>query len=80
MDVSTIIAELQNLATTYPYIALALLMFFIGAVVRGKVALIFYILGGLALLKSFGLVDAFFSFLKEVPTLIKQLSSGLGGV
>lgn len=77
MDVSTIIAELQELATTYPYIALALLMFFMGAVVRGKVALIFYTLGGLALLKSFGLVDTFFSFLKEVPTLLNEVFGGV---
>ncbi|NJE84353.1 t26-9p [Thermococcus sp. CX2] len=77
MDVNDAINQLQSLAGSHPYIALALILFLIGALVRGKVALIFYALGGLALLKSFGLVDTFFSFLKEVPSLIE---SALGGV
>ncbi|WP_148882597.1 t26-9p [Thermococcus aciditolerans] len=80
MDVAEIIGQFQSLAGQYPYIALALLMFLIGALVRGKAALIFYALGGLALLKSFGLVDTFFSFLKEVPNMLKEAFGSLGGV
>ena len=77
MDVSGIIAELQNLATTYPYLMLALILFLIGSLVRGKASLILYVLGGLALLKQFGLIDTFFSFLKDVPSLIKDAFGGV---
>ena len=80
MDVNAIIDQMQSLAAAHPYLALALLMFLIGALVRGKAALIFYGLGALALLKSFGLVDAFVSFLKEVPSMLKDALGGLGGV
>ena len=80
MDVNEAINQLQSLATAHPYIALALLMFLIGALIRGKAALIFYALGALALLKSFGLVDTFFSFLKDVPDMLKEAIGGLGGV
>ena len=80
MDVNGLISQGQQLASQYPYIALAFILFLLGALVRGKVALIFYILGGLALLKSFGLVDTFFSFLKEIPSMLKDALGGLGGV
>ena len=77
MELNELINQGQQLASQHPYIALAFLLFLIGALIRGKAALIFYALGGLALLKSFGLIDTFFSFLKEVPSLIKD---ALGGV
>ena len=80
MDVNELITQGQELASQHPYLALALLMFLIGALVRGKAALVFYALGGLALLKSFGLVDTFVSFLKEVPSMLKDALGGLGGV
>ena len=80
MDLNSIINQLQSLASQHPYIALAVLLFVIGALTRGKTALIFYFLGALALLQSFGLFDTFISFLKQVPGLLKQLSNGLGGV
>ena len=80
MDANSLISQLQSLASQHPYIALGLILLVIGALVRGKTALVFYLLGALALIKAFGLFDAFVSFLKQVPTLLKQLSSGLGGV
>ncbi len=76
MDVNTInsgIDAFKSIATAHPYLALALLLFVIGALMRGKAALIFYGLGALALLKSFGLFSTFVSFLKQVPGLLKQL-------
>ena len=76
MDVNTInsgIDAFKSIATAHPYLALALLLFVIGALMRGKAALIFYALGALALLKSFGLFSTFVSFLKQVPGLLKQL-------
>lgn len=80
MNVNELINQGQQLASQHPYIALGLILIVIGALVRGKTALVFYFLGALALIKAFGLFDTFVSFLKQVPTLIKQLSSGLGGV
>jgi len=80
VDPNSIIDQLQSIAQAHPYIALGLILILIGALVRGKTALVFYFLGALALIKAFGLFDTFVSFLKQVPTLIKQLSSGLGGV
>ena len=80
MDANSIINQLQGLASQHPYVALGLILIVIGALVRGKTALVFYLLGALALIKAFGLFDTFVSFLKQVPTLLKQLSSGLGGV
>ncbi len=80
MDVNELISQAQQLASQYPYIALGIILIVIGALVRGKAALIFYTLGALALLKSFGLVDTFFSFLKEVPGMLKEAIGGLGGV
>jgi len=80
VDPNSIIDQLQSIAQAHPYIALGLILIVIGALVRGKTALVFYFLGALALIKAFGLFDTFVSFLKQVPTLIKQLSSGLGGV
>ena len=79
MDVNELITQGQQLASQHPYIALGLILIVIGALVRGKTALVFYFLGALALIKAFGLFDTFVSFLKQVPTLLKQLSSGLGG-
>ncbi|NJE48408.1 t26-9p [Thermococcus sp. 9N3] len=80
MDANSIVSQLQSLASQHPYVALGLLLIIIGALIRGKAALVFYVLGALALIKAFGLFDTFVSFLKQVPTLLKQLSSGLGGV
>ena len=79
MNVTTInsgIDAFKQVATAHPYLGLALLLFVIGALMRGKVALIFYALGALALLQSFGLFDTFISFLKQVPSMLKQF----GGV
>ena len=76
MDVNTInsgIDAFKQVATAHPYLGLALLLFVIGALMRGKTALIFYALGALALLQSFGLFSTFVSFLKQVPGLLKQL-------
>jgi len=80
MELNELINQGQQLASQHPYIALAFLLFLIGALIRGKAALIFYALGALALLKSFGLVDTFFSFLKDVPDMLKEAIGGLGGV
>ena len=75
MDANSIVSQLQSLASQHPYVALGLLLIIIGALIRGKAALVFYVLGALALIKAFGLFDTFVSFLKQVPTLLKQLSS-----
>jgi len=80
MDANTVISQMQSLAGAHPYIALGLILIIIGALARGKAALIFYTLGALALLKSFGLFDTFVSFLKQIPGMLKELFSGLGGV
>ncbi len=80
MNVNELINQGQQLASQHPYIALGLILIVIGALVRGKTALVFYFLGALALIKAFGLFDTFVSFLKQVPEMLKQISSGLGGV
>ena len=80
MDVGGLINQGQQLASQYPYLALGVILIIAGALVRGKAALIFYALGTLALLKSFGLVDTFFSFLKDIPSMLKDALGGLGGV
>lgn len=76
MDANSIIDQLHNLAGSHPYLALGLILILIGVLTKGKVSLVFYALGALALLKSFGLVDTFFSFLKQIPELVKSF----GGV
>ncbi|KUH33902.1 t26-9p [Thermococcus celericrescens] len=80
MDANSLISQGQELAHTHPYLALGIILIFIGVLAKGKVSLVFYALGALALLKSFGLVDTFFSFLKEVPDMLKEAIGGLGGV
>jgi len=79
MDANEVITQFQQLAGAHPYIALGLILIVIGALVRGKTALVFYFLGALALIKAFGLFDTFVSFLKQVPGLLKELSSVFGG-
>lgn len=79
MDVNELINQFQSLARSHPYIGLAVILFIIGALVRGKTALVFYFLGGLALLKEFSLFGTFVEFLKDVPTLIDKLLSVFGG-
>jgi len=73
MDVNEIITQGQQLASQHPYLGLAIILFLIGALVRGRAAIVLYALGGLALLKSFGLVDTFFSFLKDIPSMLQNL-------
>lgn len=80
MDVNAIIDQMQSLAGSHPYLALGIILTFIGVLTRGKTALVFYALGALALLKSFGLVDTFFSFLKDIPNILKDSLGGPGGV
>lgn len=80
MDVNAIIDQMQSLAGSHPYLALGIILILIGALTRGKTALVFYVLGALALLKSFGLIDTFFSFLKDVPNILKDSLGGSGGV
>jgi len=79
MNTSEIITQLQNFATQHPYIALGAILLLIGALIRGKTAFVFYILGALALIKAFGLFDTFVSFLKQVPGMIKDLARVFGG-
>ncbi|WP_297489425.1 t26-9p [Thermococcus sp.] len=80
MDVNGLIGQLQGLAGSHPYLALGIILILIGLLAKGKTALIFYALGTLALLKSFGLTDTFFSFIKSVPGMLKDALGGLGGV
>nr|WP_216082423.1 t26-9p [Pyrococcus abyssi] len=76
MDVNTIINQLQELARSHPYLALGLILLIIGLLSRGKISLLFYTLGALAIMKSFGLIDTFFSFLKDVPSIISTFGGG----
>jgi len=79
VDVNGAIDAFKGVATSHPYLALAILLFIIGALIRGKASLVFYILGGLALLKEFSLFDVLVSFLKEVPNYVQTLLSVFGG-
>jgi hypothetical protein len=79
MDANSAINTIQEISKGHPSLALGIILIFIGVLARGKVALIFYALGALAILKEFGLVGTFFSFLKGIPTLLKG-ALGLGGV
>ena len=80
MDVGGLINQGQQLASQYPYLALGVILIIVGVLAKGKASLVLYILGALALLKSFGLVDTFFSFLKDIPSMLKDALGGLGGV
>ena len=79
MDANAAIDGFKELVGSHPYLGLAVILFIIGALVRGKTALVFYFLGGLALLKEFSLFGAFVEFLKDLPTLIDKLLSAFGG-
>lgn len=41
MDVEAIITGFQEFAQSHPYLALAFILFLIGALVRGKISLVF---------------------------------------
>jgi len=81
MDVNSAVNQLQDLAHTHPYLALAIILFLLSFLSKNRVMdYLLWFLATLALLKGFGLVDTFFSFLKQVPEMLKQVSSVLGGV
>ncbi|EHR77955.1 t26-9p [Thermococcus litoralis DSM 5473] len=80
MDVNSILDGFRNTATAHPYLGLAILLFLIGALVRGKASLVFYLLGFIALLQEFSLFDVFVDFLKTLPDKISALMGSLGGV
>lgn len=80
MDVNSVIGQLQGLAHTHPYIALAVILFLLSFLSKNRVMdYLLWFLAALALMKGFGLTDTFFSFLKSVPSTIKGLISMFGG-
>ncbi len=72
-----LISQFQSVASQHPFLALGFLLIIIGALIRGKTALVFYLLGALALIQGFGLFGTFVSFLKQVPSLLSQLKGGI---
>ena len=79
MNVEEIINTFTEFAQNHPYLALAIVLFLIGALIGKKLAIVFYILGALALLKDLSLFDVFVNFLKEVPSMLEGLLSVFGG-
>jgi len=79
MNIEEIISTFTEFAQNHPYLALAVILFLIGALIGKKLAIVFYILGALALLKDLSLFDVFVNFLKEVPSMIEGLLSVFGG-
>ena len=79
MSVEEIISAFMEFAQNHPYLALAIVLFAIGALIGKKAALIFYLLGALALLKDLSLFDVFVNFLKEVPSILEGLINAFGG-
>ena len=79
MNVEEIINAFLEFAQNHPYMALAVVLFAIGALIGKKLAIVFYILGALALLKDLSLFDVFVNFLKEVPSMIEGLINAFGG-
>ncbi|NJD99523.1 t26-9p [Thermococcus sp. LS1] len=80
MDVNAAIDGFKEVAAAHPYLGLAIILFTIGVLVRGKVSYVFYFLGGLALLQEFSLFGTFVEFLKGIPDQISSLINALGGV
>lgn len=70
---SDAITTMMGLAQTYPYLALALVLFLAGAGVGGKTGKILALLGAFALLQQFDLIATFFSLLKSVPDALQEL-------
>lgn len=79
MSVEDIISAFIEFAQNHPYLALAVVLFAIGALIGKKLAIVFYLLGALALLKSLSLFDVFVNFLKEVPSMLEGLLNAFGG-
>ncbi|WP_367884205.1 hypothetical protein [Thermococcus sp. JCM 11816] len=46
MDANSVINTVQELAKSHPYLALGMILIFIGVLAKGKVSLVFYALGG----------------------------------
>ena len=79
MNIEEIINTFTEFAQNHPYLALAVILFLIGALIGKKAAIIFYLLGALALLKDLSLFDVFVNFLKEVPSMLEGLINAFGG-
>lgn len=79
MSVEDIISAFIEFAQNHPYLALAVVLFAIGALIGKKLAIVFYLLGALALLKDLSLFDVFVNFLKEVPSMLEDLLNAFGG-
>jgi len=80
MDVNGAIDAFKSVATSHPYLALAVLLFIIGSLVGKKAGLIFYFLGAIALFQEFSLLSTFIEFLKSLPDKISALTGVFGGV
>jgi len=79
MNIEEIISAFMEFAQNHPYLALAVVLFLIGALIGKKFAIVFYLLGALALLKDLSLFDVFIDFLKEVPSMLEGLINAFGG-
>jgi len=80
MDVNSVINQIQSLTHTHPYIALAVILFLLSMLSKNKLMdYLLWFLAALALLKGFGLTDTFFSFIKSIPSTIKDIISAFGG-
>jgi len=80
MDINSVVEGFKEFASTHPYLALAITLFVLGAVIGKKIGLILYILGAIAFLQEFELVSVFISFLKELPGILSGFIESLGGL
>ncbi|NJF24545.1 t26-9p [Thermococcus sp. Bubb.Bath] len=80
MDVNSVISQFQSIAQAHPYLALAVILFLLSMFSKNKLLdYLLWFLAAIALLKAFGLSDTFFSFLKSVPSTVKEMISMFGG-
>jgi len=77
VGIDTAISTMQGLAAQYPYLALALILFAAGFFIRGRWGVVVGALGMYALLKQFGLVDAFIDLFKSALDFVKNYVSGV---
>ncbi len=77
MDVNSAVTQLQDLAHTHPYLALAIILFLLSFLSKNRIMdYLLWFLAALALLKEFSLFGTLVEFLKGIPEMLKQI----GGV
>jgi len=80
MDINSVVEGFKEFASTHPYLALAVALFILGAIIGKKAGLILYILGAIAFLEEFNLVSVLISFLKDLPGILSNFIESLGGL